>query len=70
MNGKYMKQIVPPGYAIPKAEIDRLTEELRKARAEELACGSEKDRARIEMEIRRAVRRKLTQSRLGWRRLF
>ena len=53
-----MKQIVPPGYAVPKKDIQRLTEELRQARAGELATASEKDRARIEKEISREVRRK------------
>jgi len=55
-----MKQIVPLGYAVPKKEIERLTEELRQARAGELATASEKDRARIEKEISREVRRKFT----------
>jgi hypothetical protein len=54
-----MKQIVPPGYAVPQKEIQRLTEELRQARAGELAAASEKDRARIEKEITREVRRKI-----------
>jgi hypothetical protein len=53
-----MKQIVPPGYAVPQKEIQRLTEELRQARAGELAQASEKDRARIEKEISREVRRR------------
>ena len=45
MCGKLMThQIVPPGYAVPKKEIERLTEELRQARAAELAKASEKDR--------------------------
>jgi hypothetical protein len=55
-----MKQIVPPGYAVPQKEIQRLTEELRQARAGELATASAKDRARIEKEISREARRKST----------
>jgi hypothetical protein len=60
MNDKFMRQIVPSGYAVPKAEIQRLTEELRQARAGELAKASDKDRARIEKEISREVKRKIT----------
>jgi len=60
MNDKFMKQIVPPGYAVPKQDIQRLTEELRQTRAGELATASEKDRARIEKEISREVRRRIT----------
>jgi hypothetical protein len=60
MNDKFMKQIVPPGYAVPKQDIQRLTEELRQTRAGELATASEKGRARIEKEISREVRRKIT----------
>ena len=60
MNGKFMRPIVPPGYAVPKQEIERLTGELRQARAGELARASEKDRARIEKEISREVRRRTT----------
>jgi len=63
MNGKFMRPIVPPGYAVPKQEIERLTGELRHARAGELAKASEKDRARIEKEISREVRRKITKGR-------
>ena len=59
MNGKFMRPIVPPGYAVPKQEIERLTGELRQARAGELARASEKDRARIEKEINREVQRKI-----------
>jgi hypothetical protein len=55
-----MRQIVPPGYAVPQKEIQRLTDELRQARAGELAAASGKDRARIEKEITREVRRKTT----------
>jgi hypothetical protein len=58
-----MSQIVPTGYAVPKKEIQRLTEELRQTRAGELAGASEKDRARIEKEISREVRLKLTKGR-------
>jgi len=54
-----MKQIVPPGYAVPQKEIQRLTQELRQSRAGELAQASEKDRARIEKEINREVQRKI-----------
>ncbi|MGA2541950.1 MAG: hypothetical protein ABSG78_10400 [Verrucomicrobiota bacterium] len=54
-----MRPIVPPGYAVPKQEIERLTGELRQARAGELARASEKDRARIEKEINREVQRKI-----------
>ena len=61
-----MNRIVPPGYAVPQKEILRLTEELRQARAGELAKASEKDRARIEKEISREVQRKFTK----FRRLF
>jgi hypothetical protein len=60
MKDKYMRQIVPAGYAVPQKEILRLTEELRQARAVELAQASEKDRARIEKEISREVRRRST----------
>ena len=63
MNDKFMKPIVPPGYAVPQQEIQRLTEELRRTRAGELANASEKDRARIEKEISREVRIKLTKPR-------
>jgi hypothetical protein len=59
MNDKLMRPIVPPGYAVPQKEIQRLTDELRQARAGELAKASEKDRARIEKEISREARRKL-----------
>jgi len=59
MNDKFMKQIVPAGYAVAKQDIQRLTEELRQARAGELATASEKDRARIEKEINREVQRKI-----------
>ena len=55
-----MRKIVPSGYAVPKKEIQRLTEELRQARAGELANASEKDRARIEKEISLDVRKKIT----------
>jgi hypothetical protein len=55
-----MKSIVPPGYAVPQQEIQRLTEQLRQARAGELAGASEEVRARIEKEISREVRKKLT----------
>jgi hypothetical protein len=66
MNGKFMRPIVPPGYAVPKQELQRLTGELRKSRADELARASEKDRTRIEKEISREVRRKITKGhRLG-----
>ena len=54
-----MRPIVPPGYAVPQQVIQRLTEELRQARAGELARASEKDRARIEKQISQAVRRKI-----------
>jgi hypothetical protein len=60
MKDEFMKQIVPPGYAVPQKEIQRLTQELRQSRAGELAQASEKDRARIEKEISREVRRKTT----------
>jgi hypothetical protein len=65
-----MKQIVPPGYAVPKVEIDRLTNALREARAVELAGASERDRARIEKEIRRQVQRKIKLPRRPWHQLF
>jgi hypothetical protein len=61
-----MRQIVEPGYAIPKAEIDRLTKELRKARAEELANASPQRREEIEKEIRQAVKRRLKPRSLRW----
>ena len=60
MKAEFMKQIVPPGYAISKEEIQRLTEELRQARAGELANASEKDRARIEKEISLEAQKKIT----------
>ena len=53
-----MKAIVPAGYAVPKKEIERLTAELRESRAPDLAKANEKQRARIEKEIAREVRRK------------
>jgi hypothetical protein len=53
-----MKAIVPPGYAVPKKEIARLTEELRQTRSAELARADDKGRARIEKEIAREVQRK------------
>jgi hypothetical protein len=66
MNGKFMRPIVPPGYAVPKQELQRLTGELRKSRADELARASEKDRTRIEKEISREVQRKIAKpDRLG-----
>jgi hypothetical protein len=54
-----MSKIVPTGYAVPQKEIQRLTEELRQARAAELAGASEKDRARIAKEISRQARLKI-----------
>lgn len=54
-----MNQIVPRGYAIPKVDIKRLTEELRASRSQELANASERDRARIEKEIERDVQSKI-----------
>ena len=60
MNATIMRPIVPPGYAVPQKEMQRLTEELRQARAGELAKASAKDRARIEKEISREVRRRTT----------
>ena len=63
MIGKFMRPIVPPGYAVPQKEIQRLTEELRQARAGELAKASEKERARIEKEISLEVRLKFTKGR-------
>jgi hypothetical protein len=51
-----MNQIVPRGYAIPKADIKRLTEA---SRSQELATASERDRARIEKEIERDVQSKI-----------
>jgi len=61
-----MRNIVPPGYAVPKQEIQRLTEELRQARAGELAKASDKDRARIEKEISLEVRKRIAKlDRLG-----
>jgi len=54
-----MNKIVPPGYAVAPAEIRRLTEELRKARAKELEGAPERDRARIEKEIAKEVSRLL-----------
>jgi hypothetical protein len=60
MEAKFMRKIVPSGYAVPKKEIQRLTEELRQARAGELANASEKDRARIEKEISLEAQKKIT----------
>jgi hypothetical protein len=62
-----MRKIVPPGYAVPKQEIQRLTEELRQARAGELAKASDKDRARIEKEISLEVLKKSTKLDRLWR---
>jgi hypothetical protein len=64
-----MKAIVPPGYAVPKKEIERLTAELRQARAAELAKADDKRRARIEKEISREVQRKAGRKG-GWGRLI
>jgi hypothetical protein len=69
INAEIMKPIVPLGYAVPKHEIERLTEEARQARAAELAGASEQDRARIEKQIKREVSRKL-RSRIGWSGLW
>jgi hypothetical protein len=54
-----MKSIVPRGYAVPQSEIKRLADEVRAARAGELAGASEQDRVRIEEEILREVRGKI-----------
>ncbi len=54
-----MKAIVPAGYAVPRKEIERLTGELREARANEPAMADEKGRVRIEKEIAREVQRKV-----------
>jgi hypothetical protein len=65
-----MKHVVPHGYAIPQAQIKRVTEELRAARAAELAAASAPERARIEAEIKKEVRKKLDPRRTfelgGW----
>jgi hypothetical protein len=62
-----MQPIVPPGYAVPPQERQRLIEEQRQARAPELAKASEKDRARLEKEIVRDVDRKISKgSRWDW----
>jgi hypothetical protein len=53
-----MKRIMPHGYSIEPTRR-RMTAELRKARAGDLATASETDRARIEEEIQREVRQKL-----------
>ena len=61
-----MKSVVPHGYAIPQEHIKRLTEELRTARAIELAAASEQERARIEEEIKKEVQRKLRPHGPSW----
>ena len=53
-----MRSIMPHGYSLP-ARRKRLEEELRQARASELAAADEKQRARIETEIRAEVNRQL-----------
>ncbi|HEX3718941.1 MAG TPA: hypothetical protein VH595_13310 [Verrucomicrobiae bacterium] len=63
-----MNQIVPRGYAVPKVDIKRLTDELRASRAQELANASEQDRARIEREIEMEVRSKIKKVELPRRR--
>jgi hypothetical protein len=65
MTGKVMKSIVPRGYAVPQSEIKRLADEVRAARAGELAGASEQDRVRIEEEIQREVRGKVRKPRFG-----
>jgi hypothetical protein len=52
MEAKFMRKIVPSGYAVPKKEIQRLTEELRQARAGELANASEKE---ISLEAQKKI---------------
>lgn len=53
-----MKPIVPHGYAVPLEDLKRLTEELRAARAAELANASAQERIRIEEKIKKEVRKK------------
>ena len=59
-----MRSIMPPGYS-QEAKRRRLEEELRQARAAELAAADKKQRARIEKEIRAEVNRRSRQER--WR---
>jgi hypothetical protein len=66
MERKRMKQVVPHGYAIPQEHIKRLTDELRTARAVELAAASEQERTRIEEEIKKEVQKKLKGRRAFW----
>ena len=53
-----MRSIMPPGYEY-KAQRKRLEEELRQARAGELAGADRKQRAGIEKEIRAELDRRL-----------
>jgi hypothetical protein len=53
-----MSFILPPGYS-HKARRERLQNELRQARAGELAVADKKQRARIEKEIRAELNRRL-----------
>ena len=53
-----MGSIMPPGYS-QQAKRKRLENELRQARAAELAAADKKQRARIEKEIRQAAQQKI-----------
>jgi hypothetical protein len=53
-----MRSIMPPGYT-RNAERKRLENELRQARAGELAAADEKQRASIEKEIHAEIDRRL-----------
>jgi hypothetical protein len=59
-----MRSIMPPGYS-HGIKRRRLENQLRQARAGELAGADQKQRARIESEIRAEVNRRLGQDR--WR---
>ena len=56
-----MGSIMPPGYS-QQAKRKRLENELRQARAAELAAADKKQRARIEKEIRAEVDKRLGSS--------
>jgi hypothetical protein len=57
-----MRSIMPPGYSLD-AKRKRLEDELRQAKAAELAGADKKQRARIEKEIRAEVIRQLGKDR-------
>lgn len=59
-----MNSIMPPGYSLP-AQRKRLENELRQARAGDLAGADKRQIARIEKEIRAEVNRQLGKDHWG-----